>query len=102
MNRPAAVARDIAQFMLDLGIEDPCKLTAKEYDELKPPYRSVRVKIYFLTFARGMSLASRHMARLTENEDKKILAKPVSARNRPKKTVIDKTEKKESAATNEA
>jgi len=92
MNRTAAVARDVAQFLLSNHI-DPLTITAAEYDALNPPYRAVRMKIYFLTFGRAMRMVARHIERLKTNLTKTSVVKPKVA-----KTPV----KKEDKAVNEA
>lgn len=66
MNRSAAVARDVAQFLLSNHV-NPLELTAAEYDALNPPYRAIRMKIFFLTFKRAMNIVARHIERLKTN-----------------------------------
>lgn len=83
MNRPAAVARDVAQFLLGNHI-NPLEITAAQYDALNPPCRAVRMKIYFLTFGRAMKIVARHMERLKINATKTSVAPEVA--KTPKRT----------------
>ena len=69
MNRRpvAAIARDVAEFLIANHI-DPLDITVAQYDALKPPYTSYRLKIYFLTFTRAMKHIARQVERLNSNK----------------------------------
>ena len=75
--RSAAVARDVALFLKGNHV-NPLELTAKEYDALLPPYRAVRMKIYFLTFKRAMQIVARHIERIETNLAKTPVAPEVA------------------------
>jgi len=80
MNRtPAtAIARDVAQFLIDKKV-NPLHITAAQYDNLAPPYRAIRMKLYFLTFARAM----KHVASQVERLQKRtVVKKPIKAKEK--------------------
>ena len=83
MNRtPAtAMARDVAQFLMDKKV-NPLELTAAEYDALAPPYRAIRMKLYFLTFARAMKHVAHQVERLETNLAK-VSVKPAKLAKTP-------------------
>lgn len=87
MNRSAAVARDIAEFFIKKDI-DPLNITEKEFDALEPPYRAIRVKIYFLTWRRAMVLVSRHMERIRARPQS-VARSPAARREALKKKVVN-------------
>lgn len=87
MNRPAAMARDIAELFIKKDI-DPLAITEKEFDALEPPYRAVRMKMYFLTWKRAMLLVSRHMERI-QVRPKEVARSPASRREAARKKVVN-------------
>lgn len=83
MNRrpTAAIARDVAVFLRGNHI-NPLEITAAEYDALNPPYRAVRMKLYFLTFGRAMKHVARQIDRL-QNNLAKVSVEPVKVAKTP-------------------
>lgn len=63
MNRSAAMARNVAQFMVDNSL-DPLTITETEYTATNPPYTAMRLKLYFLSFRRAMLHTARHVERI--------------------------------------
>ena len=80
------MARDVAQFLMDKKV-NPLELTAAEYDALAPPYRAIRMKLYFLTFARAMKHVAHQVERLETNLAK-VSVKPAKLAKTPVRKVL--------------
>lgn len=87
MNRAAAVARDIAELFIKKDV-DPLTITEKEFDALEPPYRAVRMKIFFLTWRRAMTIVSRHMERI-KARPQVVARSPAARREAALKKVVN-------------